>query len=144
MTMIDIGDLKSARELFCRAQNALIHYKGNYSPSEINRLQQMIDQIDVLRPLGPNGKHGTRHTDHCGCDGEIVWRPLRLAPQISMDSTTRIKGVDGKIYTAKVLYLNLHKGHDWPSVIPVRDVFHDTFPELIGPTDYPIMQPKVD
>lgn len=108
MVMIDVGDPKMAREMLCRAQNALIHYKGGFSESEIARLGKMIDQIDVLRPLGPDGKHGNRHTDNCGCDGEIDWRNIPGFPGYQVDSTGRLRDNNGY----------LQQLNTWPGVMP--------------------------
>lgn len=70
MTMIDVGDLKMAREALCAAQSGL---DGSgmgkaLSLEQSLRIEKMISQIDVLRPLSPDGKHGTLHTSYCGCD----------------------------------------------------------------------------
>lgn len=70
MVMIDVGDLKMAREALCAAQRGL-NSSGMSTALSIPqslRLEKMIDQIDMLRPLGPDGKHGSLHTQYCGCD----------------------------------------------------------------------------
>lgn len=61
---------KMLRETLCVAQTLI----GLYSRQEdrkaehIERLQALIDQLDVHRPLGSDGKHGERHTPTCGCE----------------------------------------------------------------------------
>lgn len=70
--MVKIADLKMTREALCAAQSAL-HAQAasgalaaqNYLHSK--RLQEIINEIDRLRPLGPDGQHGSLHTKHCGC-----------------------------------------------------------------------------
>lgn len=78
MANIDIGDPKLMRETLCLAQAALMidiatsgqDFLAGYARLEAHskRIQQMIDQIDVIRPLGPDGEHGNRHTPYCGCE----------------------------------------------------------------------------
>lgn len=61
---------KMLRETLCVAQTLI----GLWCPprdrrdEHIERLQALIDQLDVHRPLGPDGKHGDRHTPTCGCE----------------------------------------------------------------------------
>jgi hypothetical protein len=70
LVMTDPSDsLKMLRETLCVAQIAL-----GIEPDDIERViihrervQRLIDEIDVQRPLGPDGKHGKLHTPTCGC-----------------------------------------------------------------------------
>lgn len=56
---------KSLHEAFCYAQAFLpttaqgMHYRSV--------LQNLIDELNRMRPTGPDGKHGNLHTDLCGC-----------------------------------------------------------------------------
>lgn len=71
--LIDVGDLKSARELLCTAQNALARdgMRNSLSEGQQERIGVLIEQIDILRPIGSDGKHGDKHTLWCGCDGIV-------------------------------------------------------------------------
>lgn len=63
------GSLKMLREHLCSAQSLSSLLPSNVSiVSYMDDLQQLINQIDTMRPLGPDGKHGDRHTQHCGCE----------------------------------------------------------------------------
>lgn len=69
----EIESLKGLREDLCTAQSAITIAYGSrpindYVMGKINRIQAILDQIDVLRPLGSDGKHGNRHTEYCGCE----------------------------------------------------------------------------
>lgn len=59
--LIPVASLKMTREALCAGQTYV-----NSHQSE--RIQAIIDQIDVHRPLGPDGKHGNLHTPTCGCE----------------------------------------------------------------------------
>lgn len=68
MAKIEVDDLKMLRETLCLAQWSL-NYTGQWGSNyHSDRIQKLINQIDILRPLGSNGKHGNLHTMHCGCD----------------------------------------------------------------------------
>lgn len=77
--MIDVGNLKMARETLCIAQHAINQAWEPNRKTHSDLIQKMIDQIDIQRPLGPDGKHGNRHTPTCGCsindlEGEFMMR----------------------------------------------------------------------
>jgi hypothetical protein len=93
MVKIDVGDLKMARELLCFAQSAIKAYphKMHNQEAQMDRLQRMIDQIDVLRPLGVDGKHGSLHTLYCGCD--YVNQLLMRTPVALEDVEELLKGI---------------------------------------------------
>lgn len=63
---LEIEDVKGLREDLCVVQSALAHYGDQFSRRD--RIQKIIDQLDIMRPLGPDGKHGDRHTLNCGCE----------------------------------------------------------------------------
>jgi hypothetical protein len=70
---IPVNNLKATREALCVAQSALTEWARlgrdvNRVPHWVDRVQALIDQIDVHRPLGSDGKHGNRHTPTCGCE----------------------------------------------------------------------------
>jgi hypothetical protein len=70
---IPVNGLKSTREALCAAQSALgQRARGGIDvgrvPLWVDRIQALIDQIDVHRPLGNDGKHGNLHTATCGCE----------------------------------------------------------------------------
>ena len=57
---------KSLHEAFCYAQAFLpTTEQGIYYKSV---LQDLLNELDRMRPLGPDGKHGKLHTDLCGCE----------------------------------------------------------------------------
>lgn len=70
MTDIKVADsLKMIRETLCVAQTHVgLHAVDSRKREHIDRLQRIINEIDLQRPLGPDGKHGERHTATCGCD----------------------------------------------------------------------------
>lgn len=90
--LIDVGDLKTMREILCTAQNALARngMDNSLSTAQQTTLQVVIEEIDILRPLGPDGKHGDNHTLWCGCDeitqdhawdiyhGRVLSRAIRI------------------------------------------------------------------
>lgn len=86
----EIESLKGLREDLCSAQSAIGiaygSYQGDYVLGKINRIQKILDQIDILRPLGPDGKHGNRHTEFCGCEDNPYltilnsWREILAFP----------------------------------------------------------------
>lgn len=90
----EIESLKGLREDLCTAQSAITQayslghggVKSDYIMGKINRIQTIIDQIDVMRPLGPDGKHKDRHTVLCGCDVpfENVWHTQTYFPNYEM------------------------------------------------------------
>ncbi len=70
---IPVFTLKATREALCVAQSALGErarrgVDAERIPAHVDRLQALIDQIDVHRPLGSDGTHGEQHTSTCGCD----------------------------------------------------------------------------
>lgn len=70
---VAVGSLKMTREALCLSQSALRDRARSgldvdRVPYAAERLQALIDQIDVHRPLGSDGKHGNRHTATCGCE----------------------------------------------------------------------------
>lgn len=70
---IPVNCLKATREALCAAQSSLgerarAGIDVGWVPHWVDRLQALIDQIDVHRPLGSNGKHGDLHTSTCGCE----------------------------------------------------------------------------
>jgi hypothetical protein len=65
--VLDIENIKMMRETLCVAQSEIGHSPVHWSRSHINRLQNLIDQLDQHRPLGSDGKHGDRHTETCCC-----------------------------------------------------------------------------
>lgn len=82
MATIEIGNLKSARETLCVAQHTINQAWEPNRKVHSDLLQEMINQIDILRPLGSDGKHGNLHTPYCGCsitdlEGEFIIRKLR-------------------------------------------------------------------
>lgn len=56
------------RETLCVAQNTVWRMPDGRYRENIDRLQEVIDQIDEKRPIGADGKHGNLHTDECGCE----------------------------------------------------------------------------
>lgn len=69
MTNLIVSDTpKMIRETLCVAQSAMLTLNIRDRVDEhVDRLQQLIDACDFLRPLGPDGKHRDFHTPHCGC-----------------------------------------------------------------------------
>lgn len=72
---IPVNSLKATREALCAAQSSLgerarAGIDVDRVPHWIERVQALIDQIDVHRPLRSNGKHGDLHTATCGCDDQ--------------------------------------------------------------------------
>lgn len=70
---IPVSSLKATREALCAAQSSLgerarAGIDVDRVPQRVDRLQALIDQIDVHRPLGPAGTHGALHTSTCGCE----------------------------------------------------------------------------
>lgn len=70
---IPVTALKATREALCAAQATLgLHAAAGTDvdrvPHWADRLQALIDQIDVHRPLRRDGKHGDLHTPTCGCE----------------------------------------------------------------------------
>jgi len=61
---------KMLRETLCVAQTLinLWHPLMDRRQEHSDRLQALIDQLDVHRPVGPDGKHDDRHTPTCGCE----------------------------------------------------------------------------
>jgi len=68
--LVRIDNIKMLRESLCRGQDALTINWSEDCSRHSARIQQLIDQLDILRPLGPDGKHGDRHTPYCGCDDQ--------------------------------------------------------------------------
>lgn len=60
--VVPASDLKMLRETLCIAQTAF------GATGHVQRLQQLIDEIDRHRPLGADGTHGDLHTATCGCE----------------------------------------------------------------------------
>lgn len=57
---------KSLHEAFCYAQTYLPNTsQGNYFRLV---LQELINDLEVMRPLGSDGKHNYLHTETCGCE----------------------------------------------------------------------------
>lgn len=90
MVYIKVEDLSSLREALCVAQSAIGQAYGQrqsaYALGKIGSIQEVLDEIDILRPLGPDGKHGDRHTDFCGCDPNpllILKRTWRKLPDFN-------------------------------------------------------------
>lgn len=70
---IPVIGLKATREALCAAQSSLGERTRsgvdvNRVPHWVDRVQALIDQIDVHRPLGSAGTHGELHTPTCGCE----------------------------------------------------------------------------
>lgn len=59
---------KMLRETLCVAQTHVGLSGDNRAREHVERIQQLIDQLDEHRPLGSDGKHGDRHTLTCGCE----------------------------------------------------------------------------
>ncbi len=73
LAYIPVVGLKATREALCAAQSALFDRARAGTdvesvPHWVDRLQAIVDQIDVHRPLGSNGNHGDLHTTTCGCE----------------------------------------------------------------------------
>jgi hypothetical protein len=77
MVKLEVENLKRLRESLCVAQSGISQayavgeshsLQSEYAMSHIRTIQEVLDQIDILRPLGPDGKHGNRHTEFCGCE----------------------------------------------------------------------------
>lgn len=65
---VTVEDVKMLRETLCEAQVAITNrMSGQTAWPHLDRLQRLIDQLDVHRPLGPDGTHGDLHTPTCGC-----------------------------------------------------------------------------
>jgi hypothetical protein len=64
---IDVKSVKMMRETLCIAQTEVGNSPVNWSKSTMNRLGELIEELDKHRPLGPDGKHGDLHTETCGC-----------------------------------------------------------------------------
>lgn len=67
---ISVNGPKATREALCVAQSALGERARSgvdvdRVPGWIDRIQALIDQIDVHRP---DGKHRSRRTPTCGCE----------------------------------------------------------------------------
>ena len=71
MPKLEVNDLKMLRETLCVAQHTINQAWIPNMHLHSDRLGELIDQIDILRPLGPDGKHGERHTAECGCEGVV-------------------------------------------------------------------------
>jgi hypothetical protein len=65
---LEIESVKGLREDLCVVQSALAMYPSGDQSSRIQRIQALLDQLDIMRPLGSDGNHGNRHTEVCGCD----------------------------------------------------------------------------
>jgi hypothetical protein len=65
---LDIESVKGLREDLCLVQSALVYYPSGDQSSRIQRMQKILDQLDIMRPIGSDGKHGNRHTVNCGCE----------------------------------------------------------------------------
>ncbi len=70
---IPVWDLKTTREALCAAQTNLgqridMGTDVDRVPHWMDRVQALIDQIDVHRPLDSAGRHGRLHTATCGCE----------------------------------------------------------------------------
>lgn len=63
-----VDDVKMLRETLARAQAAFARRAEQAAGADIDRVQGLIDQLDVHRPLSADGKHGDRHTATCGCE----------------------------------------------------------------------------
>lgn len=69
MPTVRLSDLKMTRETLCMAEAALVAmYGGEEALPHVQRLSDIIFEIDKLRPLGMDGKHGNLHTEYCGCE----------------------------------------------------------------------------
>lgn len=72
MAALNIPDehLKSLREALCSGAAEIGNSPRNRGQARgrIDRISEVIREIDRHRPLGPDGKHGNRHTDTCGCE----------------------------------------------------------------------------
>jgi hypothetical protein len=76
--------LKSVRESLCVAQTAIgwaDHMAESTRRAHIDKIGELIADIDRQRPLASNGKHDNLHTRTCGC--EDVRRPGRLKTILS-------------------------------------------------------------
>jgi hypothetical protein len=70
---VGVLDPKGTREALCAAQSALNEHARRgmdirQVPIWTRDIQDLINEIDKLRPLGSDGKHGERHTAYCGCE----------------------------------------------------------------------------
>jgi hypothetical protein len=158
MTKLEVGDLKSLREALCVAQSAIgltysINDQNPYVVSKLNKIQEVLDQIDILRPLGPDGKHGNRHTEHCGCEDNPYldllseWRVIQAFPMYELSGGGNIRvattlnseehgmltpitaryGVDDKLEYELLAH---EDGYFRSYVTPVSFLLKVTFPEL--------------
>lgn len=101
MAQIEVGNLKSLWEALCVAQSAMRDSHpdtlSDYTKTYTSRLQEVIDQIEILRPLGRNGKHGRLHTEHCGCaDNPYLdllneWRVIPMAPMYEISGRGMVR-----------------------------------------------------
>jgi hypothetical protein len=75
VVLIDVGDLKMARETLAIAHRAIMDLErwDVNTNNHLSRIEKMMDQIYVMRPLGPDGKHGDNHTQRCGCEVVVEW-----------------------------------------------------------------------
>lgn len=150
----DIEDLKGLREDLCVAQSALSFYGGHNNPQDnrINRLDKIVQQIDILRPIGPDGKHGGRHTEFCGCEDNPYldllnsWRVIPafpmyelsghgdIRPGVALDDYwwNRTKEISAS-HTDEGLHYYLwsdDQGFDREYKVSVSELIKDAFPEL--------------
>lgn len=82
MTSLTVSDSpKMLRETFCILQTWMGLSQRPDRQDHIDRLQRLIDDCDRHRPLGPDGTHGDRHTNTCGCEGQLSEKAhLRISP----------------------------------------------------------------
>lgn len=74
---VDISP-KSLQETLCVAYINVgwsEHLPADVRKRHMDKLQSLINAIDILRPLGPDGKHGDRHTPYCGCEDVVLPSP---------------------------------------------------------------------
>jgi hypothetical protein len=155
MVKLEVKNLKALREALCVAQSSMSQaYVSNKNEThiltKINRVQELINQIDILRPRGSNGKHGNLHTEFCECDPNPLlelkqtWRALPGYPNYEVSGTGRLRVVyieDGEEpYTHYPMPKTDEKGREWYTLgIDSSDISHClsrsnllemTFPEL--------------
>lgn len=112
--MIDIGNLKNAREVLCDAQMQFMwNRQVSRTPKNLDFINDLIVQIDVMRPLGSDGKHGNLHTELCGCedknleDEEVIeWREIPFFPNYLINKKGIVKNRFSDLPLTPQLYKN--------------------------------------
>lgn len=63
---------KMLKETLGLAQSLIGNSGDPRAAEHVQRLQDVIDECERMRPIGPDGKHGNRHTPRCGCDDVLT------------------------------------------------------------------------